>query len=743
MSSSSALTGESRDKLHAKMHTGHTEYKTADVIMTDGTEDASDVRESSATQMNGAEHAQDYKPHRRFAPEPLETTSRSSRSERNLDDKTTSLPKRKFAPEPIETTTRSSKAKEEAKPRRKFDAEPIEIIYSSNKSREKNADDLENGARPRRRFAVEPVETNTRSSEDLPTKPRRKFAVEPVETTTTSSRARQHQDSGNSDDKSEGSQSRSSTGGRRFSPVLLGTAKASFRKKPDVKSAVPQWLRNEVEDDNSWTAPEIPESRFSSANLAKKARADPRRHSYSVPDLPMIQSDSSEEEIIDPPTPGVMSTFNSRDRNIPRLAKHSHQHQKHLDDLKTLREQAVAAYGHQEDHVQFGHYGGDSEDEDYAMSVGQLSIEDDADPSLFRRMSHHDLHLVMEDMRQHHAQLEDAKRGLREDTAGISRFSAAALAARHHMNTHHPVGSSYRSRYEAQKAGEEDREFAKIRKAASPPMQGDNIKFPYSISPKMTRCNPDQVPRPRRANSEEEEEHDIGVVGMWSAHIVPAQKDAAAGLWGGLCQKDTSTPKQTLTGLRSGLQTPAFEHSNPFESRTPGKGTKTPRRGLQPWNSCAWLALTPPTSKQEKTYDDFATVLDKKLSLEQQIDEEFPPRVITQIYNYLSLGYPPLARPFDEELSKISRISLVELRKGDRSQTGTMKGHVGVPEGEGDAEEDDDGRVRGCKRWDALRLYVREWARQSPNFADPAALSNIGTGMWGNNAPVRKGSWGF
>jgi len=136
--------------------------------------------------------------------------------------------------------------------------------------------------------------------------------------------------------------------------------------------------------------------------------------------------------------------------------------------------------------------------------------------------------------------------------------------------------------------------------------------------------------------------------------------------------------------------------------------------------------------------------LEQKLALEAQIDAEFPPRVITQIYNYLSLGYPSIARPFDEELSKISRIPIIELRRHDRSGTGTLKGHVGTPEGEGDHTEDDDGRVRGCRRWEALRLYVREWAKQSPNFAAERAVpyATMGTGMWGNNAPVRKGSWG-
>ena len=695
-----------------------------------------------------------HKPRRKFAPEPLETTSRSSRKGGDDDKSTSPTTKRKFAPEPIETTSTNSKNTElpqeeekPARPRRKFAVEPVETSSNSSKDRGKKTDGLENGARPKRRFAVEPVETTTRSSkendDDKATKPKRKFAVEPVETSASSSRIKKEKPHTDVDDQKD-APSRSSSGGRKFSPELVGTAKASFRKNRAVGSAVPKWLRAEVvEDEGSWSAPEESESKFSAANLAKKARADPRRHSYTIPDLPMIQSDSSEEESQSPQTPISTSQYNSRER-VLRVSKHahSHEHQKRLDDLKTLREQAVAAYGQQEDHVPFGHYGGDSEDEDYSVSVGKLSIEDNADPSLFRRMSHHDLHLVMEDMRRHHDQLEKAKQDLHEDTAGISRFSAAALAARHHLHISHPAGSTCHSRRESHKVHDGDDELAKMRKAASPPMQGDEIKFPFSISPKMTRCDPDQIPRPRRGNDEEEEERDIGLDGMWSVHVSPTKQAAPVGLWGGLCQKDDTRPTRPVTPLRSGLQTPAFEAGNHVGSRTPGHGTKTPRK-IQPWAGSAFLPLTPPRSKNERSIDSFTAALDQKLSLERQIDEEFPPRVITQIYNYLSLGYPPLARPFDDELSKISRISIVELRKSDRSGTGTMKGHIGAPETEGEAEEDEDGRVRGCRRWEALRLYVREWARQSSGFAEQRALPNVGTGMWGNNAPVRKGSWGF
>lgn len=743
-------TAPSRVDVDPKTRSAHVEDAgNLDVDMT--TEDATvDAQRSDETTQTVPPKAK-----RKFAPQPIETSTRSSRQEQGTG-RTTS-PKRKFVPEPIETTSKSSKFssaqddEKAARPRRKFAVEPIDTKTISSKDRPKRTE--ENESKAKRRFAPEPVETSTRSSKDKEqdnktTKPRRKFVVEQIETSTSSSSSRRKKDesslAADTKDSNTDFPSRSSSGARKFSPELIQTAKASYRKKPATRLLAPE----PEEDPGSWSAPEPSESRFSAANLAKKARADPRRHSYNIPDLPIIQSDSSEEEEAE--TSGGLSKVPTRERTShgwtarPKFHHHHHHHQAsnatHLADMKTLREQAVAAYGFQEDLVHVAHYGGDSEDEDYSGHVGQLSIQDGADPSLFRRMSNSDLHLVVQDMRHHQEQLERAKREYHEDTAGASRFSAAALAARHHLGIRHPTAGHLRSIREDKKEEGPDDEMTQMRKAASPPMQGDEIKFPYSISPKMTRCDPDQAPRPRRRNSEEDEDYDIGSEELWSAHVTVDRKSVGGGLWGGLCQKDDDVPVRPSTPLRSGIQTPAYDPRSPGrDNRTPG--TKTPKRG-QMW-SAAFLPLTPPRSKNEKTVDGFASALDQKLMLERQIDAEFQPRVITQIYNYLSLGYPSIARPFDEELSKISRIPISELRKGDRSETGTMRGHIGAPETDGEGEEDEEGRVKGCRRWEALRLYVREWARQSHNFADEQSLKNVGTGMWGNNAPVRKGSWGF
>jgi len=662
-----------------------------------------------------------HKPVRKFAVVPVETSTRSSKKR-----------------EQDATTTKSSESKEDKLRRSRQDlaVEPLETTAKSSGNQDGKTIDLKDDARPKRRFAPQLVETDTRSSnhkqeENKQSRPRRKFAVEPVETSTSSSRRKHNQLVGSSD--SNESLNSTHSGGRRFVPELVGTAKASYRKSK-IESAVPGWLRAEIDNEGSWSAPEAEESRFSAKNIAKKARRDPRRHSYNVPDLPMIQSDSSGEESAD--TEHLDSPHHLHVRREANIRAGNTSYREYLlnlqrnVDMKTLREQAVAAYGDQEDHVPFHHYGGDSEEEeDYSLAIGRLSVKDNADPQLFRRMSHDDLQLRLADVRNSSDQLDKARRDLEADTCGVSRFSAAALAARHHLGIHHP--ESYRTRHERSKAAE-DEELAKMKKAAKPPMAGYDIEFPFSISPKMTRCETDQVPRPRRSNSDDED-YEVGSEELWSAHV-SIKHDAPTGLWGGLCLTDDTQPTISTTPPRSGLQTPMWEPHNPFDSSTPRgartPGTKTPRRPPGMWSGINCLPLTPAKPKHERPHDLFTSKLEQKLALEAQIDAEFPPRVITQIYNYLSLGYPSIARPFDEELSKISRIPIIELRRHDRSGTGTLKGHVGTPEGEGDHTEDDDGRVRGCRRWEALRLYVARVRR------------TMGTGMWGNNAPVRKGSWG-
>lgn len=138
---------------------------------------------------------------------------------------------------------------------------------------------------------------------------------------------------------------------------------------------------------------------------------------------------------------------------------------------------------------------------------------------------------------------------------------------------------------------------------------------------------------------------------------------------------------------------------------------------------------SPPTSISSSSQP---SCLNTVLCLEKSIENEFHDGFVTQVYNYLSLGYPALARKYDHELSKITRIPIVELRQDDANVN--AKGYVGAPEGTGC-------ELRGvqegqCERWTALKLYIREWARQQPNMSKKDGAANED---WGVRA--RKGSW--
>jgi hypothetical protein len=124
--------------------------------------------------------------------------------------------------------------------------------------------------------------------------------------------------------------------------------------------------------------------------------------------------------------------------------------------------------------------------------------------------------------------------------------------------------------------------------------------------------------------------------------------------------------------------------------------------------------------------------LDEKLGLEEIIESEFDDSFVTQVYNYLSIGYPAIARDFDEELSKISGVPVSELQQDD--DLPAVRGYIRL----GEDEKNEEGITEDtCARWKALRLYVQEWARQQPNMTK--SPSNVSLG-WN---PARKGSWAW
>lgn len=675
---------------------------------------------------------------RRFAPQPVETTVKSSR---------------KFAPELVETSTRSSGRKGEqkdekntqSKPRR-FAPEPVETTTKSNRRKLAKPDE-EAEVSSTRRFAPEPFETTTKTHRNTQAErredsgsqlARRRFAPEPVETTTRRRRKQIIEEEPELPSSDERTRTLSSNGGncpRKFLPELIETARGSFRRgdtSPTLSrlqttnhpTAVPRYLRPPLAPSNSPAqsyeqVPQVHESRFSAASLTRRQT---RQHSFLVPELPCIDSGSSEGSSAVPSLSTSPSA--SSEESINRQRKEGIREngdgsfQGYMLSLaaqaadKQLRDQAMAAYPNEQVHEPVQHFA--VEDSDEESFSGKLEGDHGVDPRTFRRESGADLDLHMKEMRRHHELLEDTRRALKEDTVGQSRFSAAAMSARHKTQARKEVGGHQRG------VG-----LAEMRNAASPPMLGDDLVFPMSVSPKMTRCDVDQIPVPRTYEDEGDEDS-TGEQKLWCANI-GLQKDPEAGLWMGFCQKRDCDDQSPPTPMRSGLMTPALS-GDQAEGSLETKNARGCDKQIQ--NSL----LLPPTPSSPQN-DPFTASIDDKLnqqlSIEQKIEKEFHHGFISQIYNYLSLGYPSLAHQFDHELSKISRIPVEELRKDD--DLADAKGYVGAPEGEG--LDEDSAKEGKCVRWTALRIYIHEWARQQPGMADRTPNE------WGVRA--RRGSWAF
>jgi len=271
----------------------------------------------------------------------------------------------------------------------------------------------------------------------------------------------------------------------------------------------------------------------------------------------------------------------------------------------------------------------------------------------------------------------------------------------------------------------EEQSLQRMRDNARPPMLGGEIKFPRCPSPEPARFDVTQGSdhvRNRLCNvvsqGSNEEEHE----GLWqtkeskdesckrpSLWSSPSRQASKDGLWGGYCLAGTGlTPPRGPTGL----MTPSVEVDNPFESQEGGRRDHV-------------LPPSPPPSNS-----GFCS-LDEKLETERAIEEEFSDSFITQVYNYLSLGYPSMARKFDGELAKIARVQVSDLRQDDH--LASARGYIRL--GEEENTEEFGVTEEMCARWKALRLYIREWGRQQPKMAP---FNQGGFGV-----VPRRGSWAW
>lgn len=271
--------------------------------------------------------------------------------------------------------------------------------------------------------------------------------------------------------------------------------------------------------------------------------------------------------------------------------------------------------------------------------------------------------------------------------------------------------------------------LAKMRQAASPPMLGKELIFRTCPSPKLTKLETDH---PFGQHRLEEQNRDASEQG---------------GLWRGYCCRSEST---------GGCIVPPILH-NPAMMVTPHPPA-TPREPPLAYDSDSQSLTEEPASVCSSSSSEGGIEhggglwcpdhhrpkntqpkglhmlhgLDERLQLEkaraeraEKISQEFDDKFITQVYNYLSLGYPAAARSFDDELSKISQVTIEDLGRYDERQM--AKGHLLEMKLEDSPEND------RCPRWLALKIYINEWARQHPN------LDNLDPLAWG--VRERRGSW--
>ncbi|KAF1837514.1 hypothetical protein BDW02DRAFT_543856 [Decorospora gaudefroyi] len=629
-----------------------------------------------------AEQSERPKP-RGFAPQPIETTMASSKTSR------------KFAPEPIETTNKTN---------RRFAPEPLET--TSRKSREKFAKEWDEQISPTAKFKADPMETASGGSPKLKScmkRPPKKFAPQLIETAQRSRKAGDSTPTLYPSDKTE------ATPDDVISP-----------RKARILGITPIPPTNTPTFDISQNPLFLEIQRNASPLARRRSYFSSSQHSFRVPDLDPIES--SESEASSPPSPTESPPCTS-DHSF--MYKEATRRRESVDDRssgyllqlaakaaeKQLREQAMAAFPNSDFHEPVNHY------VDHDIEGSELSAEEDHE----RGPSYSEVNWELETMRKFRENQDAEKEKQKQTQHAKPAFSPFG----------NPAG--FLDAATAKKFANErrDPELERQRREARPPMLGSDIKFPRCHSPEPSRFDPTQgcdavrtamcyLSEQSKAASEKGESLWCGAGNGRQTSTTPSlwnsansRSSSTQGLWGGFCvNAGDKSPRGP-----SGLLTPHNEKPNPMSP------CPTPAMSLLP--------PTPPASSSGTTFGatDFSGI-DEKLAIEQSITEDFGDDFVTQVYNYLSLGYPSMARPFDAELSKISNTPISELRQDDH--LASSRGYIRLGR---------DGNLKNteiteetCMRWRALRIYIQEWARQHPNMAEDEFMGARGTA-------VRKGSW--
>ncbi|KAH6711171.1 hypothetical protein BKA61DRAFT_556142 [Leptodontidium sp. MPI-SDFR-AT-0119] len=643
---------------------------------------------------------------------------------------------RRFTPTPVETTVKRV---------RRFAVEPVETTTRSNKKEDKENNDggvdkmdfapaaTATAAPPKRRFVPEPVETthktNRQPVKPLPTpeptpvsippqetpveatpKPRRKFVPELIETTKRSKKAGDSRPATLPTDKTD------------LTPGVPNIYTRSKRKsRPPVVPIPPVNTPNQSSTHlQTIQIPPLPPRRQPSMRPHPNTRRSTRQNSFQ-PELEAIASDEEEPDLEDgyedEGTPSLSGSFGSSEDSMMRLQLA--RTRESCDDRfsgyllalaakaaeKQLREQALAAFPNESMHEIVEHFYDreieGASDEESIEGVGLLVLDDPKLENIRRKST--EVGWAAKEMQEHQEKLNR----LREEETN-KKIAAEATKPTFQdpfwtngmtvKSTAFPRAAQPLEPVDKQK----EAELKRMRSAASPPMLGSDLKFRMCPSPKATKFESDQ-----------------------RIDVQPNKCENGGGLWGGYCIAEE--PGEFLSPNASKqpalIQTPRADggvDDDPFSSAfgnhalPNGNGTKTPSSKHHHEGGVRMLAGIDERLKAEVA----------KSKAEDALLEEFDDTFVTQVYNYLSLGYPSLARAYDEELSHISSCSQEELRVDDSKKN--VKGYIGIAEG---VQEEH------CPRWKALRVYILEWARQHPSMSNGAASPSA----WGVRA--RRGSW--
>ncbi|KAL5317688.1 hypothetical protein ACEPPN_014786 [Leptodophora sp. 'Broadleaf-Isolate-01'] len=573
-----------------------------------------------------------------------------------------------------------------------------------------------------RRFTPTPVETTVKRV--------RRFAVEPVETTTRSNKKEDKENNDGGVDMMDFAPAATATAAppkRRFVPEPVETTHKTNRQpvkplptpEPTPVSIPPQ--ETPVEATPKPRRKFVPELIETTKRSKKAGDSRPATLPTDKPELEAIASDEEEPDLEDgyedEGTPSLSGSFGSSEDSMMRLQLA--RTRESCDDRfsgyllalaakaaeKQLREQALAAFPNESMHEIVEHFYDreieGASDEESIEGVGLLVLDDPKLENIRRKST--EVGWAAKEMQEHQEKLNR----LREEETN-KKIAAEATKPTFQdpfwtngmtvKSTAFPRAAQPLEPVDKQK----EAELKRMRSAASPPMLGSDLKFRMCPSPKATKFESDQ-----------------------RIDVQPNKCENGGGLWGGYCIAEE--PGEFLSPNASKqpalIQTPRADggvDDDPFSSAfgnhalPNGNGTKTPSSKHHHEGGVRMLAGIDERLKAEVA----------KSKAEDALLEEFDDTFVTQVYNYLSLGYPSLARAYDEELSRISSCSQEELRADDSKKN--VKGYIGIAEG---VQEEH------CPRWKALRVYILEWARQHPSMSNGAASPSA----WGVRA--RRGSW--